>query len=332
MTTSADFAPLVSRFFNTYLIQQRDASPHTVASYRDTFRHLVLYVHKTLGKEPQDMAFDDLNTEFLTKFLRHLENQRGNSARTRNARLAAIRSLFRFVALHEPCHAALAQQVLAIPGKRYTRQPIDYLDDDEIDALLQAPDQSTWVGRRDHALLLVAVQTGMRASELITLRCTDVHPGTGAHVRCHGKGRKERCVPLRRDSVTTIRAWLKERGGQPEDPVFVNQRMNPLTHDSLAYLVSQNLKVARAVCPTLEKKRVTPHTLRHSCAMVLLQGGVDQITIALWLGHESLETTYLYLHADLKLKEQAMAKTAPSETPVQRFKPKDKLLAYLNSL
>ncbi len=332
MTTSADFPVLLTRFFNTNLIQQRQASPHTIASYRDTFRLLVHYAQQTLGKPPQDLAFEDLDTAFLTAFLHHLESQRSNSARTRNARLAAIRSLFRFVALHEPQHAALAQQVLAIPSKRYSRQPVDYLDGDEINALLRAPDQSTWIGRRDYALLLVAVQTGMRASELINMLCVDVHLGTGAHVLCHGKGRKKRCVPLRSDSRAAISAWLKERCGQPDDPVFMNQRDRPLTHDSLEYLMTRNLAVARTLCPTLRKKRVTPHSLRHSCAMTLLQGGVDQATIALWLGHEALETTYIYLHADLKLKEQAMEKTTPLGIPVQRYQPKDSLLAYLNSL
>ena len=332
MTAAADFPALLSRFFNTHLIQQRQASPHTVASYRDTFRLLVRYAQEVLGKPPQDLAVVDLDTAFLTSFLHQLESERGNNARTRNARLAAIRSLFRFVALHEPRHAALAQQVLAIPSKRHARQPVDYLDSEEINALLRAPDQSTWVGRRDHTLLLVAVQTGMRASELIRLLCADVHLGTGAHVRCHGKGRKKRCVPLRRDSVAAIGVWLKERCGHSDDPVFVNQRAGPLTHDSLEYLVTKNLAVARTLCPTLRRKRITPHSFRHSCAMALLHGGVDQATIALWLGHEALQTTYIYLHADLKLKEQAMAKTTPSGTPVQRYQPEDRVLAYLNSL
>ena len=290
MTTPADFPALLSRFFNTHLIQQRQASPHTVASYRDTFRLLVHYAQEVLGKPPQDLAVDDLDTAFLTSFLHHLESE------------------------------------------RYARQPVDYLDSEEINALLRAPDQSTWVGRRDHTLLLVAVQTGMRASELIRLLCADVHLGTGAHVRCHGKGRKKRCVPLRRDSVAAIGVWLKERCGHSDDPVFVNQRAGPLTHDSLEYLVTKNLAVARTLCPTLRRKRITPHSLRHSCAMELLHGGVDQATIALWLGHEALQTTYIYLHADLKLKERAMAKTTPSGTPVQRYQPEDRVLAYLNSL
>jgi len=332
MNTDADFPKLLMGFFNTNLIQQRQASEHTITSYRDTFRLLVHYAQEILDKPPQGLAVDDLNTELVTGFLHYLEEQRGNGARTRNARLSAIRSLFRFVALHEPRHAALSQQILAIPDKRHTRQLVDYLNDEEINALLQAPDRSTWVGRRDHALLLVAVQTGMRASELITMACADVHLGQGPHVRCNGKGRKKRCVPLRRDSRAALGDWLEERGGQPDSAVFMNQRTRPLTHDSLGYLVSRNLAVACSLCPSLENKRITPHSLRHTCAMSLLQGGVDHATIALWLGHESVETTYIYLHADLALKERAMAKTTPSDIPVQRYRPEDSLLEFLNSL
>lgn len=332
MNTYTDFPTLLKGFFSTRLIQQCQVSEHTIVSYRDTFRLLVHYAQKILGKPPQALAVDDFNTNFVTGFLNHLEDQRGNGARTRNVRLAAIRSLFRYIALHEPRHAALSQQILAIPNKRYTRQLVDYLNSDQVSTLLQAPDRNTWVGRRDHALLLVALQTGMRTSELINMSWADVHLGQGPHVRCRGKGRKKRCVPLRRDSKTVLRHWLKERRGQANDTVFVNQRNQPLTHDSLAYLVSRNLTVARSLCPALTKKRITPHSLRHTCAMTLLQGGVDQATIALWLGHESLETTYIYLHTDLTLKEQAMEKTTPADIPIQRFQPEDHLLDFLNSL
>lgn len=332
MSTYADFPILLKGFFNTNLIQQRRVSEHTITSYRDTFRLLVHYAQQVLGKPPQALAVDDFSMEFVTGFLHHLEDQRGNGVQTRNTRLAAIRSLFRYIALHEPHHAALSQQILAIPNKRHIRQLVDYLNDDEINALLQVPDRSTWVGRRDYVLLLVAVQTGMRASELISMLCADVHLGQGAHIRCNGKGRKKRCVPLRRDSRTVLGDWLEERRGQPDNPIFVNQRARPLTHDSLGYLVSKNLAVACSLCPSLRKKRITPHSLRHTCAMTLLQGGVDQATIALWLGHEALETTYIYLHADLALKEKAMAKTTPSDIPVQRYRPEDQLLEFLNSL
>ena len=332
MNAIADLARLLTLFFSKYLMQQRQVSPNTIASYRDTFRLLLNYANTVLGKPPQDLSLGELDADFISDFLDHLEHQRGNDTRTRNTRLAAIRSLFAYVALHEPCHAALAQRVLAIPTKRYTRREVDFLNREEIEALLVAPDQVSWVGRRDHSLLLVAVQTGMRASEIITLRRADVRFGDGAHLRCHGKGRKERCIPLRRDSVAALDAWLKERGGEPDDPVFPNQRGRPLRHDSLDYLLARNLTVAQARCPSLAAKRITPHTLRHSTAMELLHNDVDRATIAFWLGHESVETTYIYLHADLKLKERAMARTTPSGTPMRKYEPGDKVLTFLNSL
>ena len=332
MNAAADFPRLLTLFFTERLMRQRQASPHTIASYRSTFRLLIRYAQRELNKPPSAMTLGDFDTALLGDFLSHLETKRGNDPRTRNTRLAAIRSFFRFVALHEPHYAALAQRVLAIPDKRYTRRPVAFLDREEIEALLRVPDPRTRTGRRDRTLLLVAVQTGLRASELIGLRCEDIQLGAGAHVRCHGKGRKERCTPLRKDSAAALRAWLKERDGEPTDPVFPNQRGGSLSHDSLGYLLSKHLATARARCPSLAKKRVSVHSLRHSCAMELLQGGVDRAVIALWLGHESVETTYIYLHADLKLKEQAMARTAPSHMPHARYRPDDDVLAFLNRL
>lgn len=332
MNAAADFPRLLALFFTERLMRQRQASPHTIASYRSTFRLLLRYAQRALNKPPSGMTLDALDTTLLGDFLNHLETERGNDPRTRNTRLAAIRSFFRFVALHEPRYAALAQRVLAIPDKRYTRRPVAYLDCNEIEALLRAPNPRTRTGRRDRTLLLVAVQTGLRASELIGLRCEDVQLGAGAHVRCHGKGRKERCTPLRKDAAAALRAWLRERRGEPGDPVFPNQRGASLSHDSLGYLLSKHLVTARARCPSLAKKRVSVHSLRHLCAMELLQSGVDRAVIALWLGHESVETTYIYLHADLKLKEQAMARTAPSHIPPARYRPDDDVLAFLNSL
>ena len=329
---ATDFAPLLTVFFTERLMRQRQASPHTIASYRSTFRLLVRYAQRELKKPPSAMTLDDFDTALLGDFLTHLETERGNDPRTRNARLAAIRSFFRFVALHEPRYAALAQRVLAIPDKRYTRRPVAYLEREEIEALLRAPDPRTRTGRRDRTLLLVAVQTGLRASELIGLRCEDIQLGTGAHVRCHGKGRKERCTPLRKDAARALRAWLKERRGEPADPVFPNQRGGSLSHDTLDYLLRKHLATARARCPSLNRKRVSTHSLRHSCAMELLHSGVDRSVIALWLGHESVETTYIYLHADLKLKQQAMARTTPSRMPLERYRPEDDVLAFLNSL
>jgi len=329
---AADLPPLLTRFFTERLMRQRQASPHTIASYRTTFRLLLRYAQRQRNKPPTAMTLGDLDTALLGGFLSHLETERGNDARTRNTRLAAIRSFFRFVALHEPCYADLAQRVLAIPDKRYTRRPVAYLERKEIEALLSAPDPHTRAGRRDRTLLLVAVQTGLRASELIGLRCKDVQLGAGAHVRCHGKGRKERCTPLRKDAAAALRAWLQERRGRPDDPVFPNQRGGALSHDTLGYLLGKHLTRARARCPSLRGKRVSAHSLRHSCAMELLHSGVDRAVIALWLGHESVETTYIYLHADLKLKERAMARTAPSQMRPARYRPNHDVLAFLNSL
>ena len=332
MNAAADFPRLLAGFFSNHLMQQRQASPHTIASYRDTFRLLVRYAERELNKPPSELALDDFETAFLGDFLSHLENERGNHARSRNTRLAAIRSFFRPVALHEPQHAALAQRVLAMPSKRHLRSPVDWLDRNEVEALLRAPDPQTRIGRRDRTLLTVAVQTGLRASELIGLRCGDVQLGAGAHVRCRGKGRKERHTPLRRDAAAMLKAWLKERRGEPADPVFPNQRGRALSHDSLSYLLTKHLATAQAACPSLGKKHVTPHCLRHTAAMDLLANGVDRAVIALWLGHESVETTSVYLHADLELKERAMAKTSPSGIQPARYRPEDDLLAFLNGL
>ena len=329
---SADFPRLLAAFFTDRLMQQLHASPHTIASYRDTFRLLVRHARKVLNKPPTELELGDLDTDFLGAFLSHLEDQRANDARTRNTRLAAIRSFFGYVASHEPQHAALAQRVLAMPNKRHTRRPVDFLNREEVEALLRAPDLRTRAGRRDRTLLLVAVQTGLRASELFGLRCKDVQFGPGALLRCHGKGRKERCTPLRKDAASALRNWLEELRGEPDTPVFPNQRGGFLSHDGLDYLLAKHLAVARAVCASLKKKRVTPHVLRHTAAMDLLQSGVDRAVIALWLGHESVETTYIYLHADLKLKEKAMAKTTPSQLPSNRYRPDDEVLAFLNSL
>ena len=263
MKTIADFPRLLAMFFTSHLMQQRQASPHTIASYRDTFRLLVRYAQRELKKPPSELALDDCDSAFLGDFLSHLENERGNHVRSRNTRLAAIRSFFRYVAWQEPQHAALAQRVLAMPSKRYTRSLVAWLDRDEVEALLRAPDPRTRVGRRDRTLLTVAVQTGLRASELISLRCGDVQLGAGAHLRCLGKGRKERHTPLRKDASAMLKAWLKERCGEPDDPVFPNQRGRSLSHDSLDYLLAKHLATARAECPSLKQKRVTPHCLRH---------------------------------------------------------------------
>ena len=332
MSAAAGFPALLERFFTERLLRQRQASPHTVASYRDTFRLLVQFAQQRLHKAPCALAMEDLDTPFLGDFLEHLEKNRGNGARSRNVRLAAIHSFFRYVALHEPEYLALVQRVLAMPSKRYVRRPVEFLTAVEVEALLAAPDVTTWGGRRDRTLLLFAIQTGLRAAELIGLRCEDIAFGSGAHVRCRGKGRKERCTPLRADTVAALRIWLQERQGQPADPLFPNAHGVPLSHDGLAYLLAKHLIKAREACPSLGNKRVTAHTLRHTAAMELLHNGTDRAVIALWLGHESVETTYIYLHADLELKEEALARTTPSNARLPRYRPDDELLAFLKSL
>jgi site-specific recombinase XerD len=326
------FASLLQSFFTDRLLSQRNASPHTIASYRDTFRLLLAFAQKKLRKLPTTVTLEDLDAPFIGRFLDQLETSRGNTPRSRNIRLAAIHSFFKYVTLEDPSRSALAQRVLAIPCKRYKTKPIDFLTRPEIEALLAAPDPKTWMGRRDRTLLLVAAQTGLRASELIGLCCQDVAFGTGAHVRCTGKGRKQRCTPLRKDAVAALRAWLRERHGQPADALFPNARGQPLSHDGLAYLLAKHVAIARRGCASLVNKRVSPHVLRHSLAMDLLQHGVDRSVIALWLGHETMDTVQVYLHANIELKEQALAKTKPFNGQPGRYRPDDQLLAFLQGL
>ena len=332
MKNDINFPFLLQSFFSDRLMRQRQASPHTIASYRDTFRMFLVFAGQRLKKAPSMLRLDDLDTPFIGAFLDHLEKERGNSARSRNVRLAAIHSFFRYVALHDPVHSALAQRVLAMPIKRYHRKQIQFLTRPEIAALIATPDQKTWAGRRDRTLLLVAVQTGLRLSELTGLCCEDVALSTGAYLRCTGKGRKERCTPLRRETTAALRVWLLERNGQPGDPVFPNARGQVLSSDGVEYILAKYTLIARQRCPSLEKKRVTPHVLRHTAAMELLQSGVDRSVIALWLGHESMDTTQIYLHADLEMKGKALAKTSPFGIQIRRYRPDDKLLAFLKSL
>ena len=332
MTTISTLPSLVQAFFMDRLMQQRQASPHTVASYRDTFRLLLQFAQQRLGKAPSNLTVPELDTPLLGAFLNHLERERKNSARSRNVRLAAIHSFFRYVALHAPEHSAVAQRVLAMPSKRYLRCPIAFLTPVEVDALLAAPDLTTWSERRDRALLMLAVQTGLRAAELTGLRCEDIVLGSGAHVRCEGKGRKARCTPLRKDTVLVMRSWLRERQGQPCEPVFPTTRSTALSHDALQYMLDKHLLLARRQCPSLTRKRVTPHVLRHTLAMDLLHHGADQTVIALWLGHESPETTSIYLHADMQLKERALAATTAKNVPIPRYRPSDRVMEFLKGL
>ena len=332
MKVHATLSTLLHGYFTQRLIAEMGASPHTVASYRDTFRLLWAFAQECLHKPPTMLAPQDLDAPFIGCFLNYLEKSRSNTPASRNVRLAAIHSFFKYVALQEPSLGALAQRVWAIPCKRRDPKPIDFLTRTEIDSLLAAPDQGTWTGRRDRALLLVAAQTGLRASELIGLRCQDVVLGSGAHIRCTGKGRRERCTPLRKDAVATLRAWMRERNGQRSDPLLPSARGKTLSHDGLDYILSKHIAAAQVKCSSLLEKRVTPHVLRHSLAMDLLQNGIDRSIIALWLGHKSVETTQIYLHANLQLKEQALAKTKQFKGKQARYRPDDELLAYLRGL
>ena len=330
--TSAGLPSLLQSFFTDRLLRQRRASPHTIAGYRDSFRLILHFAKERLGKAPSNITLEDLNVRFVGDFLDDLEKRRKNSARTRNIRLAAVHSFFQYVALEEPAHALLCQQILAMPTKRHERRPVEFLTREESQAILSAPDLSRWVGRRDRTMLLLAVQTGLRVSELIGLRCEDLVLGTGAHVHCEGKGRKPRCTPLRPETVKVLEAWLRERRGRPEDPLFVSTRGGKLSRDAIERLVAKYADAAARTCTSLKRKKVSPHVLRHSAAMEPLQNGVDRSVIALWLGHESVETTQMYLHADMRLKEQALSRTLPLGTRPGRFRPGDKLLAFLESL
>jgi len=330
--TSAGLPSLLQSFFTDRLLRQRRASPHTIAGYRDSFRLLLHFAKERLGKAPSDLTLEDLNVRFVGDFLDDLENRRKNSARTRNIRLAAVHSFFQYVAFEDPAHALLCQQILAMPTKRHERRPVEFLTREESKAMLAAPDLSSWVGRRDRTMLLLAVQTGLRVSELIGLQCEDLVLGTGAHVHCEGKGRKHRCTPLRPETVKVLEAWLRERRGRPEDPLFLSTRGGKLSRDAIERLVTKYAAAAARMCTSLKRKKVSPHVLRHSAAMELLQNGVDRSVIALWLGHESVETTQMYLHADMRLKEQALSRTLPLGTRPGRFRPGDKLLAFLESL
>jgi len=325
-------APTVEAFFAERLITQRNASPCTIAAYRDTLRLLLRYAQEQTGKQPCRLQFADLDAPLIGAFLYHLEHERGNSVPTRNARLAAIHSLYRYAAVRHPEDMATIARVIEIPAKRHVRTTISYLDENEIKALLRAPDRSTWLGRRDHALLLVAIQTGLRVSELASLRVGDVSLGTGAHCRVIAKGRKERCATLTAETVAVLRTWLDERQGQPEQPLFPSRRGGPLTPKAIAYLLDKHTAMAARRCRSLRTKRVTPHVLRHTNAMLLRARDVDIFTIALWLGHESTKSTEVYLHADNKLKQRAIERTAPAGTPPGRYKPPDTLLAFLDGL
>jgi integrase/recombinase XerD len=333
MKSSSSVAPLIERYFTDRLMRQRNVSSNTIASYRDTFRLLFTFAQARLRKPPSALLLEDLDAPFVNAFLQDLEKKRSASIRTRNLRLTAIRSFFRFVSFEEPAHSALIQRVLAIPSKRHDKREVHFLTRPEIEAILAVPDRTTWLGRRDHTLLLVAVQTGLRLSELIGLDRDAIHLGAGAHVRCVGKGRKERCTPLTTLACDALKAWLKEPIRYQAKALFPNVHGGRLSADSVQALLTKYARVAKESCPSLASKRVSPHVLRHSAAMELLQAGVDCSVIALWFGHEAIETTQTYLHAHLALKEAALAKLKPYKRSKRtRFQPNDRLLAFLEAL
>lgn len=325
-------APTMQMFFTERLAKQRQASPATVRAYRNTFRLLLQFVQQRGATAPSALQWDDLGPKVISAFLDYLEEGRHNTARSRNARLAALRSFYRFAALRHPEHALLIQQVLAIPLKRYDKADVSFLEPEEVQALLAAPDLGSWVGRRDRALMILAVQTGLRLSELTGLRCCDVELGTGPHVRCLGKGRKQRCVPLTTATASVLRVWRQERCGHADDPLFPTRAGRRLSDDALEARLALYKDVAAARCSSLVAKRLTPHVLRHTCAMNLLRGGVDVAVIALWLGHADMHSTNAYLHADMTIKERALARTTPISSKPGRYRPPDSLLAFLQSL
>lgn len=332
--TPTTLPALIERFFTQRLIRQRSVSPHTVASYRDTFRLLLRFAQVRLGKPPSRLALADLDAPFIVAFLDGLEERGPISASTRNLRLTAIRTFFRFVAFEEPAYSGQIQRVLAIPGKRTAKREVHFLTRPEIEAILAAPDRTTWIGRRDCTLLLLAVQTGLRLSELVGLDRGAVSLETaGAHVRCFGKGRKERCTPLARHARDAVRLWLAEPVRHRATALFPTVHGGRMSADAVQTLLAKHVNIAGNQCPSLRTKLVSPHVLRHSTAMELLQAGVDCSVISLWLGHESIQSTTAYLHAHLALKEAALAKVEPLERqPNARFKPDDELLVFLDAL
>jgi integrase/recombinase XerD len=325
-------APTLQAFFTDYLLRQRQASPHTIVAYRDAIRLLLQFTAERTSRQPHQLDIAELDAPLIVAFLEHLEHERHNTIRTRNARLAAIHSLYHYAGLRHPEHAALIARVLAIPPKRADTPIVTFLTEEELDALLAAPDRSTWTGRRDHALILLAAQTGLRAAELLGLDCSDIHLGAGAHVNCLGKGRKHRVTPLITITVATLKVWVAERAGFPNDPLFPTRQGRRLSHDALERRLAKHASTASRLCPSLTSKRITPHVLRHTAAVRLLHAPVDTATIALWLGHESDQTTQIYLHADLTLKQRAIDRTTPPGTKPGRYQPPDAILAFLEAL
>lgn len=331
-TSAPTFAPLLQDFFCQRLVAERNASRRTVAAYRDSFRLLLRFASARLEKVPTSLTVGDLNATLVVDFLRHLETDRGNSARSRNARLAAIRSFMQYLSYRDPASLLIAQQVLAIPMKRFDRPLLGFLDRDEVEAVLAAPDRATWSGRRDHAMLMTLYNTGARVSEIATLKVSDLDLDRRGSVHVHGKGRKQRVVPLWKTTVAVLKGWLPEVSSSPDAPAFPNRRGHHLSRSGIEDRLRAAVRKASQRCPTLQKRSVSPHTLRHTTAMHLLQSGVDVTVIAMWLGHESPTTTHMYVEADLAMKERALAKLQALPSQTKRYRASDPLLAFLDGL
>jgi len=325
-------APSLQAYFTDRLIGQRAASPNTIAACKLTLRLLLAFAAGKTGKAPSALDIADLDAPLITAFLHHLEQDRHNGARSRNNRLAAIHSLFAYLALHHPEHAGSIQRVLAVPAKRTERNLVTYLTDPEIDALLGSCDQKTWTGRRDHAMFTLTIQAGLRISELAGLTRQDITLSAGANVHTVGKGRKERRTPLLPATKAVLKTWLGERPRAPGDPLFPTRTGTRLSRDAIERRLARHLALARTTCPSLRTKRVSMHTLRHTAAMRLLLAGNDITVIALWLGHEQIATTNIYLHADMSHKQRAIDRTRPLDSRQGRYRPPDALLAFLEAL
>jgi site-specific recombinase XerD len=332
MTAVTTLPPLLERFFTQRLMQERRVSAHTIASYRDTFRMFLKFLQQHLRKAPSALLFEDIDAPAVSAFLDRLETQRKISVRSRNLRLTAIHSFFRYAAFELPTHSAQIQRVLAIPSKRFARTLVRHLSRPEVEALLAAPDQHTWFGRRDHAFILMAVQTGLRVSEITTATRENVVLGTGSHVRVIGKGRKERSTPLAKSTAAVLKTWLRETSRGDGHLLFPNAKGERLSVHGVQHMLNKHAANAAKTCPSLEGKRIGVHLLRHTMALDMLQAGVDRAVIALWLGHESVETTQIYLEATLGMKQQALAKTGSPQTRQRLFEPSDRLMTFLDNL
>lgn len=329
-SSSTLIGPLLQGFFVEHLAQQKHVSPQTIASYRDAFRLLLQYAHKRLKTEPALLDVTALDAPLILSFLDSLETDRHNCIRSRNIRLAAIRSFFRWLTLRNPEIVGIATRILAIPVKRTVRRLIAPFTREEIDALLAAPNQADWQGRRDHALLLTLYNTGARVSEITALRRDQVQFASSTFVHLLGKGRKERNLPLWPKTARTLKVWFRELESSTTPLAFPSTRGQRLSRNGVDYILKH--AVAHANCPSLGSKRIHPHAIRHTTGSHLLQSGVDISVIALWLGHESIETTHVYVEADMPTKVRALQKLAPAGASVRKFTPGDRVLAFLATL